>query len=144
RFCIWWRSGRVAWAVMRWVACSISASTAESDTICQGQTGQDRTVGAGARRPIRSFVYIVVSPSQVDRCARARPGSQPGRARFVCGEGLLLLVVLVVLLGSAEGLVVNPLAVDHGVLERVRSAVVHDSADDGVFLVATHLWLLRR
>src|SRR5699024_6416487 len=69
---------------------------------------------------------------------RARPGSHPERAHFVCGEGLLLLGVLVVLLGGAEGLVVHLLAVDHGVLERVRSAVVHDSADDGVLFVATH------
>src|SRR5699024_8232929 len=131
------RSGRVAWAVMRWVACSISASTAESEAICQGQDGQSRITGMVSRRPIRSISYIRFSIS--DGCTEPARGRSPGGLVSCVGvselpalaqlpKGLLLLGVLVVLLGSAEGLVVDLLAVDHGVLERVRSAVVHDSA----------------
>src|SRR5699024_2720183 len=71
---------------MRWVACSISASTAESETICQGQTGQDRTVGTEVSRPIRSISYIRFSSS--DGCTEPARGPIPGGLlRFVLGVG---------------------------------------------------------
>src|SRR5699024_3774345 len=107
-----------------------------------GRTAPSGQVPDGRYDRSRTFV----SPFQMD--VQSPPGvrSRAGSFRVWRSAGyqpaaqgaLLFLGVLVVLLGSAEGLVVNPLAVDHGVLERVRSAVVHDSADDGVLFVATH------
>src|SRR5690625_4194246 len=62
---------------MRWVACSISASTAESEAICQGQDGQSRITGMVSRRPIRSSSYIRFSSSG-DGCAEPARDRSPG------------------------------------------------------------------
>src|SRR5699024_9396124 len=87
--------------VMRWVACSRSARVWESDTICQGQTGQDRTVEAGARRPIRSRACII---SPMGGCTEPARGRIPSGLTSCAGRGYFFLVFLSSFLGVLRDL----------------------------------------